>query len=248
MHNTESTLPRTLVIVPTFNESNNIAAVLELVMTLPDELSVLVIDDGSPDGTGAEVTRVAGSFPGRIFLIEREGKQGLGTAYIEGFKFALTNGFDIVCEMDADRSHNPADLSRLIEPVAADLADLVVGSRYIGGVRIMNWPLSRLFLSYGAGIYTRIITRLPLHDVTSGYKCIHRRVLEAIPLDRVKSNGYSFQIEISFRAWKRGFRLLELPIVFTERREGDSKMSKTIVREAMLKVWELRLRSMFGKL
>ncbi len=248
MSHKESIPAKTLVIVPTYNESDNINAVLDIVMSLPDKLSVLVIDDGSPDGTALEVSKAVLKYPDRVFLIERHNKQGLGTAYIEGFRFALKNGFDIVCEMDADRSHNPVDLNRLIAPVAEGRADIVIGSRYIGGVRIMNWPLSRLILSYGAGIYTRVITRLPLQDVTSGYKCIHSRVLEAIPLDRVKSNGYSFQIEISYRAWKRGFRIEELPIVFTERQEGDSKMSKAIVREAMLKVWELRLRSIFGKL
>lgn len=245
---TVSSNSKTLVIIPTFNEADNIEAVVSLVMQQPGELSVLVVDDGSPDGTARVVSSLIEQHTNRIFLIERKEKLGLGTAYIEGFKFALARDFDVVCEMDADRSHNPEDLPRLIEPVISDRADLVIGSRYIDGVRIMNWPLSRLILSYGAGMYTRAITRLPVHDVTSGYKCIHRRVLESIPLDRVKSNGYSFQIEINFRAWKQGFRIKELPIVFTERADGDSKMSKAIVREAAFKVWELRLRSIFRKL
>jgi len=244
----DSAHQKTLVIIPTFNEAENIGSVISLIMSLPGDLSILVIDDASPDGTARLVESAVRESSGRVNLIEREGKLGLGTAYLEGFNFALANGFDFICEIDADRSHDPADLPRLIEPVASGQADLVIGSRYIGGVRIMNWPLSRLILSYGAGIYTRLITRLPVQDVTSGYKCIHRRVLEAIPLDRVKSNGYSFQIEINYRAWKLGFRIVEVPIVFTERTEGDSKMSKAIVREAIMKVWELRLRSIFGKL
>ena len=244
----ESSGPRTLVIIPTYQEAENIRSVLLTVMGLPGELSVLVVDDGSPDGTREIVSETVERFPARIFLIERGKKLGLGTAYLEGFEYALRHGYDLVCEMDADLSHNPADLPRLIEPVAADRADLVIGSRYIEGVRIINWPLSRLILSYSAGIYTRLITRLPVRDVTSGFKCFHRRVLEAIPFERVRSNGYSFQIEINYRAWKKGFRLLEVPIVFTERTEGQSKMSKAIVHEAMFKVWELRLRSLFRRL
>ncbi len=244
----DSSHQKTLVIIPTFNEAENITTVISVIMSLPDDLSILVVDDASPDGTSRLVEAAAKDFPGRVHLIERAGKLGLGTAYVEGFKFALAKGFEYVCEMDADRSHDPRDLPRLIKPVATEKADLVVGSRYIGGVRIMNWPLSRLILSYSAGIYTRVITRLPVQDVTSGYKCIHRRVLEAIPLDRVKSNGYSFQIEINYRAWKLGYHIVEVPIVFTERTDGDSKMSKAIVREAILKVWELRLRSIFRKL
>ena len=244
----ESSGPRTLVIIPTYQEAENIRSVLLTVMGLPGELSVLVVDDGSPDGTREIVSETVERFPARIFLIERGKKLGLGTAYLEGFEYALRHGYDLVCEMDADLSHNPADLPRLIEPVAADRADLVIGSRYIEGVRIINWPLSRLILSYSAGIYTRLITRLPVRDVTSGFKCFHRRVLEAIPFERVRSNGYSFQIEINYRAWKKGFRLLEVPIVFTERTEGQSKMSKAIVHEAMFKVWELPLRSLFRRL
>lgn len=239
---------RTLVIIPTYNEASNIATVLELVMQQPGRLDVLLVDDGSPDGTADRIRTAQARFPDRVHLIERDGKQGLGTAYCLGFDVALNRGYEYVCEMDADLSHNPADLPRLIAPVAHDLADLAIGSRYAGGVRVINWPLSRLILSYGAGIYTRTITRLPVMDVTAGFKCYHRRVLEAIDLSRVRSNGYSFQVEMKYRAWKSGFRLVEVPIVFTERTEGQSKMSKTIVREAALKVWELRLRDLFGKL
>ncbi len=241
--------PDALVVIPTYNEAENIAAVLEHVLMLRDGPAALVIDDGSPDGTAARVRAMQAEAPaGRIRLVERAGKLGLGSAYLEGFRYALVRGFTYVCEMDADLSHDPADLPRLIEPVRAGTADLAVGSRYAGGVRVMNWPLSRLILSYGAGIYTRAITRLPLKDVTAGFKCFHRRVLEAIDFRSVHSNGYSFQIEMSYRAWRKGFRLLEVPIVFTERTEGQSKMSRAIVREAALKVWELRLRDLAGRL
>ncbi len=237
-----------MVIIPTYNEAENIQAVVEQIMHLPGEMTVVVIDDASPDGTAARVREAQQQYPGRIRLIERKGKLGLGTAYITGFHVALEQGFDFVCEIDADLSHNPADLPRLIDPVRQGKADLVIGSRYVGGVRVMNWPLSRLILSYGASMYTRAITCLPIHDVTAGFKCYHRRVLAGINLDRVKSNGYSFQVEMKYRAWRQSFRLLEVPIVFTERTEGQSKMSKAIVREAALKVWELRARDLIGRL
>lgn len=237
-----------IVIIPTYNEADNILSVLEQVLQLPGDYHVLVIDDNSPDGTADRVRMVQQRFPERLSLIERSGKQGLGTAYILGFKYALENNFEFICEMDADLSHNPADLPRLVEPVLNDVADLSIGSRYIGGVRVINWPLTRLILSYGAGIYTRAITRLPVYDVTAGFKCFHRRVLETLELDQVKSNGYSFQVEMTYRTWRKGFRLIEIPIVFTERTEGRSKMSKAIVREAALKVWEIRFRDLFGKL
>lgn len=239
---------RTIVVIPTYNEAENIPLVLEQVLALPELFSIVVVDDGSPDGTADRVRETQKRFPDRLFLIERPGKQGLGTAYIQGFRFALEKGFDLICEMDADLSHNPNDLLRLIVPVIRGEADLTIGSRYVDGVRVINWPLSRLILSYGASIYTRAITRLPVHDVTAGFKCFHRRVLEALDLDRVKSNGYSFQVELNYRAWRKGFRIKEIPIIFTERAEGRSKMSKAIVREAALKVWELRLRALIGRL
>ncbi len=245
------TLPdgtRALVVVPTYNEARNIGIVLREVMALSPCFSMLVVDDGSPDGTAQLVRRAQADHPGRIHLIERERKSGLGKAYLDGFRYALDEGFTYICEMDADHSHDPADLPRLRAPIVADQADLVIGSRYIGGVRVMNWPLTRLILSYGAGIYTRMITRLPVWDVTAGFKCFHRRVLEALDFDRVKSNGYSFQIELNYRAWRLGFRIQEVPIVFTERTEGESKMSKAIVREAALKVWELRCRDLLRRL
>lgn len=240
--------PSSIVIVPTYNESENIEGVLHQIMKLRDPVFALVIDDGSPDGTAERVREAMQRHPGGIGLIERPGKLGLGSAYQEGFRYALSHGFEYVCEMDADLSHNPRDLPSLIAPVARGEADVAVGSRYVQGVRVMNWPLSRLILSYGAGVYTRMITRLPVCDVTAGFKCFHRRVLEAIDLERVKSNGYSFQVEMKYRAWRQGFRLVEVPIIFTERTEGQSKMSKDIVREAALKVWELRIRDLIGRL
>src|SRR5690606_7393385 len=238
---------RAVVIVPTYNEAQNVAALLQQVMAQPGELAALVVDDGSPDGTADLVRQLIDAYPGRIGLLEREGKQGLGTAYLAGFKLALAGGFDYVCEMDADFSHNPSDLPLLVEACRTG-ADLAVGSRYVGGVRVVNWPLTRLILSYGAGVYTRAITRLPVQDVTAGFKCFRREVLEAIDLSRVRSNGYSFQIEMTYRAWRQGFRIVEVPIIFTERAEGQSKMSKAIVREAMRKVWELRWLDLRGKL
>ncbi len=239
---------RAVVVIPTYNEAENVRSVLQRVLALPLGIDVIVVDDGSPDGTARIVAQVADERPGRVHLIERTGKQGLGTAYLTGFAHALEKGYAAICEMDADLSHNPSDLPALITPVLGDRADVAVGSRYIGGVRVMNWPLTRLMLSYGAGMYTRVITRMPVYDVTAGFVCYSRRVLETLDLARVKSNGYSFQVEMKYRAWRAGFRVVEVPIVFTERTEGQSKMSKAIVREAAWKVWELRLRSMLGKL
>jgi dolichol-phosphate mannosyltransferase len=235
-------------VIPTYNEAANIEHVLDLVLALPGDLSVIVVDDGSPDGTAARVRSVQESHPTRVTLLERAGKLGLGTAYLLGFQRALKERFDYVCEMDADMSHNPLDLPQLIGPVAAGEADLAIGSRYVEGVRVINWPLSRLILSYGASVYTRAITRMPIYDVTAGFKCFHRRVLESIDLERVKSNGYSFQVEMNYRVWRKGFRIAEVPIVFTERTEGRSKMSRQIMREAAVKVWELRLRDILGRL
>ena len=240
---------RAVVVVPTYNEARTIGGILERVLALPEGFAVLVVDDGSPDGTADLVEAARAEHPARVGLLRRAGKLGLGTAYLEGFRHALGAGFDYVCEMDADFSHNPDDLSRLLaacQPGAG--GDVAIGSRYVDGLRVLNWPLGRLVLSYGAGVYTRAITRLPVRDVTAGFKCFRREVLEAIDLDRVTSNGYSFQIEMNYRAWRRGFRLAEVPIVFTERSEGESKMSSAIVREAMGKVWSLRLRALTGRL
>ncbi len=234
-----------LVIIPTYNEATNIRTLIPHVLGLSDTYSLLIVDDSSPDRTGAIVRELMETYPGRLHLIERPGKMGLGTAYITGFRFALEHDYTYICEMDADYSHDPDDLPRLIETVRNG-ADVAIGSRYIGGVRVINWPLSRLILSYGASLYTRTITRLPVYDVTAGFKCYHRRVLEALDLERVRSNGYSFQIEMKYRAWRKGFALQEIPIVFTERVEGSSKMNKAIVREAALKVWEIRIKDILG--
>jgi dolichol-phosphate mannosyltransferase len=236
-----------VVVIPTYNESRNITAILETVLSLENTFSVIVVDDGSPDGTGALVREVRQRYPKRLQLIEREGKGGLGTAYLAGFHAALDHGFNLICQMDADFSHDPTDLPRLVEAVRKG-ADMAIGSRYRDGVRVVNWPLSRLILSYGASVYTRLITGLPIRDVPAGFKCIHRRVLEGIQLDRIKSNGYSFQVELHYRTWKGGFVMVEVPIVFTERVEGTSKMNRAIVKEAAFKVWELRLRQIFGRL
>lgn len=238
----------TLVITPTYNEADNIGQVIDQVLDQSPPLSILVVDDNSADGTATVVRSAMKDAPDRIHLIERRGKLGLGTAYLRGFEFALSNGYTHVCEMDADLSHDPSDLPRLVEPVQNDEVDLAIGSRYVDGVRVINWPLSRLVLSYGAGMYTRMITRLPILDVTAGFKCFHRRVLEGLPLDRVNSDGYAFQVEMHYRTWRSGYRFKEIPVVFTERTEGQSKMSRDIVVEAALKVWELRIRDLFGQL
>ena len=237
-----------LVIIPTYNEAENIAQVLDLVLTQPEPFSILIVDDNSPDGTAEVVRGVQNHAPDHIHLLERSGKLGLGTAYLRGFRYALAQGYTYICEMDADLSHDPDDLPRLVAPVKARQADLAIGSRYIDGVRVINWPLTRLVLSYGAGVYTRGITRMPIQDVTAGFKCFHRRVLETVALDRVNSNGYAFQVEMHYRTWRAGFRIQEVPVIFTERTEGQSKMSKAIVREAAWKVWELRLRALCQQL
>lgn len=244
----DKTRQRTLVIIPTYNEAANIEEALTRVMNQPGALEVLVVDDGSPDQTAELVRKLQQCYPERISLIERSGKLGLGTAYLAGFAWALEKSYSCICEMDADLSHDPDDLPRLIRPVLGNDCDLAIGSRYYKGVRVANWPLSRLMLSYAAGIYVRVIAGLPVRDATAGFVAYHRRVLESVRLDRVKSNGYSFQIEMKFRAWKRGFRLQEIPITFYERTEGQSKMSAAIVREGAFKVWEFRFRDLFGKL
>jgi dolichol-phosphate mannosyltransferase len=236
---------RTLVVIPTYNEAENIPRIVPRVLEQGEGVEVLVVDDGSPDGTGRLVREMMKTEP-RIHLIERAGKLGLGTAYVAGFKYAIASGVDFVFEMDADFSHNPREIPRFLEQIADH--DLVIGSRYANGVRVLNWPIQRLLLSYCANVYTRLITGLPLTDATGGFKCFRRRVLEAIDLDRIKSNGYAFQIEMSYKAWKKGFRLTETPIVFLDRRVGSSKMSRSIIYEAVFMLWSLRLRSILGRL
>lgn len=239
---------RTIVIIPTYNEAGTIGRMIDRIIELKIICDILVVDDGSPDFTADRVREKQIEYPGRIILIERDGKLGLGTAYVCGFTYALEQDYLYICEIDADFSHDPADLPRLVETVRSGEADLAIGSRYIRGISIVNWPLSRLILSYAANIYARSVTGLPIKDTTAGFKCIHRNVLEAIDIERIKSNGYAFQIEIHFRAYKAGFRLKEVSIIFREREEGESKMSKSIVREAVWRVWVLRLQSLFGKL
>lgn len=238
----------TLVIVPTYNEAHNIPKIIETVMALEEPVSLLVVDDGSPDGTGDIVENLKSKYEGRLFLIRRTGKLGLGTAYVEGFNFALENGFTYICEMDADFSHNPEDIPTLVEKVKSGDADVAIGSRYSRGISIINWPLSRLILSYAANMYARFITGLPVADTTAGFKCIHRKVLEKISVNGIRSNGYAFQIELHFRAWKAGFRIKEVSIIFREREEGVSKMSKKIVWEAIWRVWFMKFQSIVGKL
>ncbi|MFC1563942.1 polyprenol monophosphomannose synthase [candidate division KSB1 bacterium] len=236
---------KTLVIIPTFNEITNINKIVNAVLSQSETLDVLVVDDNSPDGTGQAV-RDMQKDNSRIHLIEREGKMGLGTAYIAGFNFAIENKFDFIFEMDADFSHNPAEIPNFLESIRE--YDLVLGSRYIQGVNVVNWPLRRLILSYGANLYTRIITGLSVRDATGGYKCFRREVLEAIDLDKIHSNGYTFQIEMTYKAWKKGFRIKEIPIVFIDRVQGQSKMSRKIIVEAIFMVWKLRFLSLIGKL
>jgi len=236
---------KTLVIIPTYNERENIERIVPLVLEKDTSIHVLIVDDGSPDGTGQIADGMAKE-DGRIVVIHRKNKSGLGTAYIAGFKFALERGYDFIFEMDCDFSHDPEYIPHFLEAVRD--TDLVLGSRYRSEVNVINWPMYRLLLSYYANVYSRIITGLPVKDATGGFKCFRREVLEAIELDKVKSNGYSFQIEMSFRAWKKGFKIKEIPIVFEDRRLGQSKMSKKIVREAVWMVWRLRLWSLLGKL
>lgn len=238
----------TLIIIPTYNEAHNIERLIKKLMEIKHDVDVLVVDDGSPDGTAENVKKAQNIYNDRVSLIERQGKLGLGTAYVTGFKYALEKGYTYICEMDADFSHDPEDAEKLIDEVKNGNADLAIGSRYANGISIMNWPLSRLILSYCANIYARTITGLPVFDTTAGFKCIHRNVLETISIDRISSNGYAFQIEIHFRAWRAGFNLKEVSIVFREREEGVSKMSKAIVREAIWKVWALKFQSIFGTL
>ena len=237
---------RSLVIVPTYNEKENIERLIDAVLSQDPSIDILVVDDGSPDGTGGIVDAIAEKNP-RVHAIHRASKLGLGTAYVAGFKWALARDYQFIFEMDADFSHSPERLPEFLK--AIQTADLVIGSRYQDGhVNVVNWPMGRLFLSYSANIYARRVTGLQLFDSTGGFKCFRRKVLESIDLDDIKSNGYAFQIEMSVRAWKKGFRIVEIPIVFVDRTEGSSKMSKRIVREAVWMVWRLRWWSMRGKI
>lgn len=236
-------MPKALVITPTYNESQNIKKLITKVLQTLSDIEILIVDDNSPDGTAGIVKELQKNNP-RVHLIERPGKMGLGTAYVEGFKYAIANGFDYVFEMDADFSHNPKEIPNFLEKIQD--YDLVIGSRYCRGVSVVYWPFRRLLLSYFANLYTRVITGLPLKDATGGFKCYRREVLESINLSEIKSNGYAFQIEMNFKAWKKGFRLCEIPIIFVDRDRGESKMSKNIVYEAAFMVWKLKFRSIVG--
>ena len=236
---------KALVIIPTYNERENLEQIVSEVLRQDSRLQVLIVDDNSPDGTGEIADQISQS-NGKVFVLHRQKKAGLGQAYVAGFKFALQKEFDCIFEMDADFSHDPKYLPDFLKSI--EKADLVLGSRYISGVNVVNWPMSRLLLSYFANIYARWVTGLPVKDSTGGFKCYRRIVLEQIELDKIKSEGYSFQIETSYRAWKKGFKLREIPIVFVDRKQGESKMSKKIVREAMWMVWKLRLLSLLGKI
>ena len=236
---------RGLVIVPTYNESENVTRIVPLILAQDARLDVLVVDDNSPDGTGRLADALAEADP-RVHVLHRAGKQGLGKAYLAGFRWALERDYAYIFEMDADFSHDPRHLPEFL--AAVQHADVVLGSRYRDGkVTVVNWPMTRLILSYGANIYARAVTGLRLGDATGGFKCFRREVLQSIPLDEVRSNGYAFQIEMSFRAWKRNFRIAEIPIVFHDRTEGESKMSKRIIREAIWMVWRLRWWAITGQ-
>lgn len=228
-----------LIIIPTYKERENIEKIIKKVFSLEGAYHILVVDDASPDGTANLVKELQSIYSERLFLIEREGKLGLGTAYICGFRYAIEKGYDYIFEMDADFSHNPEDLHRLYE-ACVEGADVAVGSRYTKGGKVKHWPLHRIFISYGASVYTRLITGMPVKDCTAGFVCYKRKVLEALPLDEIRFVGYAFQIEMKYRSWKIGFKIKEVPITFIDRQEGASKMSKNIVREAIFGVWKLR--------
>lgn len=236
-----------LVIIPTYNEKENAEAIIRAVFGLDTDFHILIVDDNSSDGTADIVKRLQGEFPDRLHLEQRAGKLGLGTAYIHGFKWALSREYRFIYEMDADFSHNPEDLMRLYVECRDNNADLAIGSRYIKGVNVINWPIGRVIMSYYASAYVRMITGMPVRDATAGFKCYRRDVLECMDLDKIKFTGYAFQIEMKFTAWKMGFNLVEVPIVFTDRQEGTSKMSTGIFSEAFFGVIEMKVKSWFKK-
>jgi dolichol-phosphate mannosyltransferase len=234
-----------LVIIPTYNEKENIEEIIRKVFSLSVAFDMLIIDDGSPDGTAAIVKNLQDEFPGKLHLEERKGKLGLGTAYIHGFKYALKKGYSYICEMDADFSHDPADLVRLYKACAEKGYDLAIGSRYVNGVTVINWPIGRVLMSYYASAYVRLITGMPITDTTAGFKCYKRKVLETINLDKVNVVGYGFQIKMKFLTWKFGFKIMEVPIIFKDRTKGQSKMSGGIFKEAVFGVLNMKIKSYF---
>jgi dolichol-phosphate mannosyltransferase len=239
-------VPKNLVIIPTYNEKENVEKMIRTVFSLPTSFEILIIEDNSPDGTGQIVKNLQAEFSGLLHVIERKSKLGLGTAYITGFKWALENKYDYIFEMDCDFSHNPNDLERLHKAVT-DGADVAIGSRYISGINVVNWPLGRVLMSYLASIYVRFITGMKIMDTTAGFKCYRRKVLETIDLDKIKLKGYGFQIEMKFTAYKFGFNIVEVPIIFTDRKEGSSKMSGGIFSEALWGVLKMKIASFFKK-
>jgi len=236
-------VPDSLVIIPTYNEKENIAKMIRKVFSLTKDFHLLIVEDNSPDGTGIIVKELMPEYEGKLFILERKGKLGLGTAYIDGFKWALSHGYNYVFEMDCDFSHNPDDLVRLYKACAVDGADVAIGSRYIKGVNVVNWPMGRVLMSYGASMYVRFILGMPVADTTAGFKCYKAKVLQTINLDAVKFMGYAFQIEMKYTAWRLGFKITEVPIIFTDRTEGTSKMSSKIFKEAFLGVMSLRFKN-----
>ncbi len=240
-------MSKNLVIIPTYNEKENIEDIIRKVFSLSVPFHILIVDDGSPDGTAAIVKTLQQEFSDQLFLIEREGKLGLGTAYITGFNYALERGYDYIFEMDADFSHNPEDLVNLQKACAEEGYDMAIGSRYVTGVNVVNWPMGRVLMSYCASIYVRFVTGLPISDATAGFKCYSRKVLQTIQPRRIRFIGYAFQIEMKFNAWKHGFKIKEVPIIFTDRTRGQSKMSSGIFKEAVFGVIQMKIRSLFQK-
>ena len=241
------TAHKNLVIIPTYNEKENIEAIIKAVFSQPIRFETLIIDDGSPDGTASIVKDLQKEFPDRLHMVERAGKLGLGTAYITGFKWALERDYDFIFEMDADFSHDPKDLNQLYQACVDQGADLAIGSRYKSGVNVVNWPMGRVLMSYFASIYVRLVTGMKIMDTTAGFKCYRRKVLETIKLDKVKLIGYGFQIEMKFSTWKYGFKVVEVPIIFTDRKQGTSKMSGGIFNEALWGVIKMKISSFFKK-
>ncbi len=244
---TKTALNNALVIIPTYNEKENISDIIDAVLNLEQPFDVLVVDDNSPDGTASIVKQKIETNSGSVSILERQGKHGLGTAYIAGFKWGLKKGYDYLFEMDADFSHNPTDLIKLYNACANEGYDLAIGSRYVTGVNVVNWPMSRVLMSFFASKYVQFITRIPIKDTTAGFKCFKRQVLETIDLGNIKFVGYAFQIEMKFKTWKHGFKLKEVPIIFTDRTRGTSKMSSGIFKEAVLGVIQLKINSWFKK-
>ena len=240
-------MERKIIIIPTYNEKENIEKIIRAVFSLEGDYHIIIIEDNSPDGTGQIVKRLQKEFPERLFMIERTGKQGLGTAYIEGFKWSIGHGYDYIFEMDADFSHNPEDVPRLFEACAKDGADVAIGSRYCNGISVINWPIGRVIMSYFASVFVRKVLDMKIYDSTAGFKCYKRKVLETIDLDNIRMKGYGFQIEMKYSAYKLGFKIKEVPIIFVDRKEGSSKMSSSIFGEAFWGVIGMRFRKIRGR-